>query len=260
MVRQRSSIIWEMPIDEFKALVARSQSSTQVLSHFGLKNRGGNNRTLWARIQRDAIDASCLRTLKTWRTAAEWRTPARPLSEIMVEHSTYSGHHLKDRVLKAGLIEKRCVICGLAPQWNGKPLVLRLDHENGINDDHRLCNLRLVCPNCDSQLPTFCGRLKNRSAHRRCKNCNARVSDNKGRLCVRCFHKKYEKINWPSDEELIEMVERSNRNDVGKKLGVSFNTVAKRVKRITGGSSNGRTRDFESLNERFDSSSASQSR
>lgn len=33
---------------------------------------------------------------------------------------------------------------------------LGLDHKNGR--DHRPENLRWVCPNCDSQSDTFCGR------------------------------------------------------------------------------------------------------
>ena len=35
--------------------------------------------------------------------------------------------------------------------------MLQLDHINGINTDHRLENLRLLCPNCHSQTPTYCG-------------------------------------------------------------------------------------------------------
>lgn len=35
--------------------------------------------------------------------------------------------------------------------WNGAPLSLILDHRNGVNSDNRHKNLRLLCPNCDSQ-------------------------------------------------------------------------------------------------------------
>jgi hypothetical protein len=46
--------------------------------------------------------------------------------------------------------------------WNGKPLALVLDHVNGNNTDNNPNNLRLLCPNCDSQLPTRGGRNKGR--------------------------------------------------------------------------------------------------
>jgi hypothetical protein len=32
-----------------------------------------------------------------------------------------------------------------------QPLRLILDHRNGVNSDNSTCNLRLLCPNCDSQ-------------------------------------------------------------------------------------------------------------
>ena len=38
---------------------------------------------------------------------------------------------------------------------------LILDHINGVRDDNRLENLRIVCPNCAATLDTHCGR-KNR--------------------------------------------------------------------------------------------------
>lgn len=83
-----------------------------------------------------------------------------PLDEILRgEHPTYQTHKLRLRLFKAGLKERKCEICTTS-HWNGQQLSLILDHINGINDDHRLENLRIVCPNCDSLLPTFCGRNK----------------------------------------------------------------------------------------------------
>lgn len=83
----------------------------------------------------------------------------RPFEDILVEHSTYSStHNLKRRLIRAGLLEEKCVWCGLTDTWNGKMLVLQLDHINGISNDHRLENLRLLCPNCHSQTETYCAR------------------------------------------------------------------------------------------------------
>lgn len=53
-----------------------------------------------------------------------------------------------------------CAVCGMTAEWLGKPLVMILDHINGDSSDNRRENLRLVCPNCDSQLPTYKARNK----------------------------------------------------------------------------------------------------
>ena len=38
---------------------------------------------------------------------------------------------------------------------------LILDHINGIHNDNELKNLRILCPNCNSTLPTHCrGNIK----------------------------------------------------------------------------------------------------
>jgi hypothetical protein len=83
-----------------------------------------------------------------------------PLDEILQgKHPTYQTHKLRLRLFKTGLKSKACELCGTS-HWMGQPLSLICDHINGVNDDHRLENLRIVCPNCDSLLPTFCGRNK----------------------------------------------------------------------------------------------------
>ena len=85
----------------------------------------------------------------------------RPLKACFVLHKArYGGQKLKKRMIEAGIFKDECAICGCPPVWRGKPLILRLDHINGDNRDCREGNLRLVCPNCDSQLDTYCGKNK----------------------------------------------------------------------------------------------------
>jgi hypothetical protein len=60
-----------------------------------------------------------------------------------------------------------CDICGRADEWEGQPLSFVLDHVDGDASNNHRDNLRLVCPNCDSQLPTYNSRNRGRGRHLR---------------------------------------------------------------------------------------------
>ena len=62
----------------------------------------------------------------------------------------------------------KCAICGLENTWNGKLLNFVLDHIDGNAGNNKRKNLRLVCPNCDSQLDTF--KSKNKNSARKNRN------------------------------------------------------------------------------------------
>jgi 5-methylcytosine-specific restriction endonuclease McrA len=55
----------------------------------------------------------------------------------------------------------QCVICGNEGTHMNSPLTLQLDHIDGNSDNESLSNLRLLCPNCHSQTPTYKGGNKN---------------------------------------------------------------------------------------------------
>jgi len=67
---------------------------------------------------------------------------------------------LKKKLIEEGYIEDVCVGCGNKGEWNGKPITLELDHIDGDRYNNELINLRVMCPNCHSQTPTFRGRGK----------------------------------------------------------------------------------------------------
>lgn len=163
--RKRRSPIWTLPIDEFRSLVARCSTQTEILEFFDLENKGGNYRTLKARLDSENVDTSHIFCDPIGRNRRAGRRHRTPFEEILVRGSKFSRNHLKRRLLEEGLLGNVCSICGLDGTWHGKPLHMVLDHMNGIGDDNRIENLRMVCPNCGSQLPTHCGR--NKSIHRR---------------------------------------------------------------------------------------------
>lgn len=54
----------------------------------------------------------------------------------------------------------KCAICGIENNWNNMPINFVLDHIDGNASNSCRSNLRLICPNCDSQLPTYKSRNK----------------------------------------------------------------------------------------------------
>lgn len=83
------------------------------------------------------------------------RPQAMPIDQLL--GAPRSRTHIKGRLISAGLLENKCQTCGLE-SWLGKPISMHIDHINGVRDDHRLENLRMLCPNCHSQTETYSGR------------------------------------------------------------------------------------------------------
>lgn len=70
--------------------------------------------------------------------------------------STGQGHYIRAYLLREQ--GSSCAICGGPTTWQGLELRLVLDHVDGDASNNHRDNLRLVCPNCDSQLDTFKAR------------------------------------------------------------------------------------------------------
>ena len=66
------------------------------------------------------------------------------------------------RTLRRILLKLNGHICSTCSntEWMGVPITLELEHINGNPYDDKLKNLKMVCPNCHSQTPTY--KSKNR--------------------------------------------------------------------------------------------------
>ena len=81
-----------------------------------------------------------------------------PLEEILVEWLDVQRAASQAAALRRRVQGARCELCGQGEEWRGRRMSLILDHINGVADDNRLENLRIVCPNCAATLDTHCGR------------------------------------------------------------------------------------------------------
>lgn len=84
------------------------------------------------------------------------RNVERWLATGVAQPGSGVGHYVRLHLLEAQ--GHSCAICAGATTWQGQELRLVLDHVDGDSTNNRRENLRLVCPNCDSQLPTYKAR------------------------------------------------------------------------------------------------------
>lgn len=149
------SKITDIPLEELKQLVDESISYAEVLRALGYKEKGGRPwENLKKKLKEFGIDTSHFKG----RAHGTSNNAKYTLDEILVKDSTYTNlTRLKSRLLKENLKEYKCEICGIS-NWLDKPLTLQLDHINGINTDHRIENIRFLCPNCHAQTDNFAGK------------------------------------------------------------------------------------------------------
>lgn len=91
----------------------------------------------------------------------EWMSERKyPLQDILDgKYPEYQTFKLKNRLIEEGILYNKCEVCSI-DKWNNSDIMCELDHINGKRYDHRLENLRMLCPNCHSQTETH--RAKNK--------------------------------------------------------------------------------------------------
>lgn len=219
--------------------VAASVTISGVLRRLDLSTSPGNYRTFHTHVRRLNLDTTHFLGQHHGKGRPNRYAQTWNITEILVRNSPFRGSSkkLKSRLLHEGLLSPVCTRCTIGPWWNEQALTLELDHINGDPFDHRLENLRILCPNCHSQTRTFRGkRIRGRYARNksRCVDCGTRVWRN-GRRCRRCagYFAVPPKIKWPTLPALFDLVETHGYRQAGQILGVSDNAIRKHIRART---------------------------
>lgn len=204
-------------------LVAVKSSNTikEALQHLKVRAASGNYKVFLQRCKKWDVDIShFLNSSEVAKRNWENKKFKKiPLEEVLVQNSSYDRSHLKERLYKEGLKKPICEMegCGQGEIWLGKKISLILDHINGVWNDNRIENLRIVCPMCNAALPTHAGR--------NIKNKKPKIL--KGRPKER---PEIRKVVRPSKEELAKLLWESPTIQIAKTYGVSDKAVEKWAK------------------------------
>lgn len=154
------------------------------------------------------------------------------IEDIFVANSQVSQNTVRKYYRNGQYSEYKCSICQQEANWNGKKLTLILDHVDGCNNNNVLSNLRWVCPNCNSQLPTTGSRNPNRKIHAKkyyCQDCGKEISKGSQR-CAACESMSrrvpLEKMEV-TREVLKELIRNKSFVEIGKQFSVSDNAIRK---------------------------------
>ena len=235
---------------ELREIVAKSTNMREVVKALGYVPTGNNNRTVRNYLEKYKISIDHFTFVA--RTQIK-----RSVDNIFIANSSASQSTVRKWYLKGNYTEYKCSVCGQEPIWNGRPLVLTLDHINGIRTDHRLENLRWICPNCDRQSDTYGFKNKKnieyflqntqsvnaalsaaymeplitpqQSKQNFCTNCGKPISANaiRCKTCLNIYMKN--KSKCPNKDLLIYHIQitQGNLSAISRNFDVSCNTVKK---------------------------------
>lgn len=133
--------------EDIRKYAAEVLSMRQLLVKLGKSPNGGNHGTINRRIAALGIDTS------HWLRQGIRVGPQKDLNDY-AHAASVKPHLIAERGHQCEIPE-----CGIS-DWLGAELMLEIDHIDGDPTNNHTSNLRLICPNCHSQTPTFRNRKR----------------------------------------------------------------------------------------------------
>lgn len=150
-------------------------------------------------------------------------------AEDYIKNENVKSHILKQKLIREGLKEEKCEICGVS-EWQGVKLPLELHHKDCDHFNNNFNNLMILCPNCHSIQEGNSGANVGKYSKNCCIDCGIEISKNSKR-CKSCASKEenkpQQKVQRPSREELKDLIRNKPFIQIGKMFGVSDNAIRK---------------------------------
>jgi hypothetical protein len=219
----------------FDKLLMASKTRTEVLQRLGVRVNNGNGATLRMMCRRYDI------ALPVWDRAAAARGNVNSLklttdAVLTVGNRTYNATVLKRALASIGRDTRTCEECGQDEVWNDKPLVLHVDHVNGDRFDNRANNLRVLCPHCHTQTPTYARSNRDASTGRRKEYSYCACGNRMGASSMRCqlCNRKNSRPQrrYPAADAIVAEIEACDSlSTVAERLKVSDAALKKHLKK-----------------------------
>lgn len=143
--------------EQLREAVKNNKSIRGVLIDLGLAPKGGNFATIKKAIKTYNIDSSHF-TGQLWNKGGHVIcNPAASLESILNNEVSYLSHKLKIRLIREGIKEEVCEMCG-NKEWLGHKIPLELHHIDGNHNNNNLNNIQLLCPNCHALTDNYRGK------------------------------------------------------------------------------------------------------
>lgn len=178
--------------ENYKEAAENSLSIADMLRYLNLEVKGGNYKTINKKIVQYDIDISHFLGQASNRGKIFVTTP---ISSVTIKRRI---------IMERGHQCERCLRC----EWFEEPITLEVDHIDGDTDNNDYNNLKLLCPNCHSQTPTW-RRNKNsllKNLSKVCPECQGSKQRESNR-CVKCYREsrksKIVKVVIPKENKAI---------------------------------------------------------